>query len=371
MMPVSGKGKRKVLIIAEAPGSNEDRQGIQLIGNAGMKLVELLEKIDIDMRVDCWLTNAVICRPSDSGGNNRKPKNEEINFCRPNLSKTIKELQPNVIIPLGKASVQSLIPLAWKTGEVDDATTWVGWQIPSVKLNSWICPTYHPSFLLHGKDPVAEMHVLRHLKAAFTYDCKPWPILPDWESKVSILMNPKLAAKEIAYFANSPRPTAFDYETTTLKPDGPYAEILCCSISNGERTIVYPWQGEAIKATSDFLKSTTPKVAANLRFEERWTRKFLKHGVFHWWKDMGDIVLGAHWRDYRPDICSLKFQAFVYFGIDDYDYQLAEYRKCKDGKRGNAPNRLKEVEPKVLLTYCGLDSLFEVMVAHKLLGEKR
>jgi uracil-DNA glycosylase family 4 len=154
-MPVSGKGRKRVLIVAEGPGKNEDDRGIQLCGNAGHELVRLLHKIGVNMRRDCWLTNAVICRPMDANGSNRAPTDNELSYCRPNLLGTIKELEPEVIIPLGKHATKSVIALAWKDGEVDDMGSWAGWCIPNTKFNCWITPTYHPSFLLHGKhDPV-------------------------------------------------------------------------------------------------------------------------------------------------------------------------------------------------------------------------
>ena len=69
-MPVSGEGRKGVLIVAEAPGYNEDQQGVQLVGNAGQELTRLLFNIGVRMRRDCWLTNSVICRPSYPDGAN-------------------------------------------------------------------------------------------------------------------------------------------------------------------------------------------------------------------------------------------------------------------------------------------------------------
>src|SRR5437016_854966 len=62
-MAISGMGKRKVLVIGEAPGENEDREGVQFVGKAGEKLIQHLENIGVSLRSDCWITNANICRP--------------------------------------------------------------------------------------------------------------------------------------------------------------------------------------------------------------------------------------------------------------------------------------------------------------------
>lgn len=359
-MKVSGHGRKKVLLVAEAPGENEDRKGTQLVGAAGMELVRILRNINVDMRRDCWLTNALICRPTDSGGHNREPLNPEINYCRPNLVKTLKELKPNVVIPLGKVAIKSLIPLAWKVGEVKTMGQWAGWDIPSLRLNTWICPTYHPSYLLRSKSSAVELLMTRQLRNAFTHHNRPWDDGKfDWESRVRVVIDPTDAAKQIESLTARNVPLAFDYETTTLKPDGPNAAILCCSVSDGEVAVAYPWAGAAIKATQALIRSSVPKIAANCPFEERWTWKQFGHGVRNWY---WDTVLGARWLNCQYGVCSLKFQAFVLFGVEDYDAKIEPYRK---GKGGNGVNRLREVELSALLRYCGSDSLLEVMVARE------
>lgn len=360
-MPVSGKGRKRVLIIAEAPGENEDERGIQLIGNSGMKLVQLLHRIGVNMRKDCWLTNALICRPPK----NAEPNNKQIDFCRPNLARTIEDLQPDVIIPLGKTAIRSLMTLAWKSGEVDDVASWAGWVIPCQQLNAWICPTYHPSFLLQSDiQATAEMFVTRHLKAAFALEGKPYPNgIPDYKPQCRIIYNDEEAAHEIRMMAIFNQPMAIDIETTTLKPDGPHAEILCCSVSDGKDSICYPWRGEAIEQTKRFLLSNVPKVVANLRFESRWFMKFLRVFPRQW---LHDTLLGAHVLKCTHGITSLKFQAFVLFGIPDYDRLVEPYKKSKGGS--NSPNRMKELAKLDFGTmglYCALDSLFEVMVAKR------
>jgi uracil-DNA glycosylase len=361
-MAVSGKGRRNVLLVGEAPGENEDRLGRPFVGAAGAELTRLLANIGVDMRQDCFLTNAVICRPQTAHGENRTPTSAEMDFCRPNLTKTLFSLQPDVVILLGGVAIKSLISLAWKEGEVDhtQVARWAGWQIPCQKLNAWICPTYHPSFLLHKKNPAAELHVLNHLRSAFSHKSKPWKTLPDYRSKLRVIMDDREAAEEIHKFEKSEM-IAFDYETTTLKPDGRHARILCCSISDGERSISYPWTGQAVGATRDVLRASVPKIASNIRFEERWTRKEFGFGVRNWkW----DTVLGAHWRNCRRGVCGLKFQAFVLLGMPDYSSHLDSYMKSKSGN-SNSRNRLHKVEPFELMLYCAYDSLLEVLVARK------
>jgi uracil-DNA glycosylase family 4 len=365
-MKVSGKGKRKILLVAEGPGKTEDDRGIPLVGPAGMEMGRLLSKVGIEMRHDCWITNAVICRPHYDDDKNRKPSNDEVKYCRPNLLKTIRELQPIVIIPLGESAMTSVAPLAGWEKEVKDITRWTGWEIPSIRLNSWICPTYHPSFVLREKDrnQALELHILKHLRAACSHKERPWAKVPEWDSRVFVELNHRKAAGAIKSLAISGQPVAFDYESNMLKPDSKDAQILCCSISDGKVSIGFPWMGDAIWEMQKVLQDPTiPKVGQSYKFEERWTRRILGHGVKNW---MWDCMLAAHWLDCKRGICSLKFQAFVQLGAEDYSSHLDDY--MGDGN-SNKQNRLKEVEPADLLKYCALDSLFTMMIFQRQQGK--
>ncbi len=367
-MKAARQGRRKVLIVGEAPGATEDRRGIQFVGPAGMELHRLLEKIGVSLSRDCWTTNAVICYPHTSSGH-REPTPKEVDWCRPNLLTDLYELKPNVVIPMGAVATRSLIALAWKDGEVSDMGTWVGWQIPSIKLNTWICPTYHPSYLMRmladrkQESSALELHMTEHLQQAFAHDDKPYPDkVPDWNSRVTVEMDHHKAAGAIRSLTGK-KPVAFDYETNMLKPDSKDAEIICCSVSDGSVSIAYPWYGEAIQATRELLLSNTPKVSHNLKFEDRWTRRTLGITINNWHHD---TMLAAHWLDCRRGICSLKFQAFVRLGWEDYDSHLKPYMEAKDS---NSPNRLREVEPAVLLRYNALDSLVTMLLYKKQMEE--
>jgi hypothetical protein len=153
------------------------------------------------------------------------------------------------------------------------------------------------------------------------------------------------------------RLTAFDFETNCLKPELPNAQIYSLSISNGVRTIAFPWtEGKVRKAVSEFLLSDVPKVASNLKFEDRWTNCKFGHGVANWgW----DTMLAAHCLDNRPGICSLKFQALVNLGVPSYNERIVPYLESHHGPY----NRIHEIPLEDLLHYNGIDSLLEVKLA--------
>jgi uracil-DNA glycosylase family 4 len=360
-MPYTGEGRRKILIIGEAPGETEDAENTQLVGRAGQHLRGYLTARGVDLDWDCWKTNALICRPPD----NREPTDEEIGHCLPNLTRCIRETQPEVIIPMGGAAVTALLGHIWRE-EVGPVGRWVGWRIPAQAYNAWVCPTWHPSYLLRAKDPLADLWFGRHLDAALACPGRPWPGgPPDYRKQIQIIPDPAMAAEIIHGMCERGGRFAFDYETNMLKPDGPDARIVSCSICwEGRRTIAYPWHGPAIAATQKFLRTPHKKIASNLKFEERWTRRVFGHGVRGWW---WDTMLAAHTYDPRKGITSIKFQSLIYFGVPVWNAHIEPFLKTKGTREANQV--LREIDLNDLLLYNGLDSLLEYMVAMRQMEE--
>jgi uracil-DNA glycosylase family 4 len=358
-MPVSGKGGGRILVCGEAPGSLEDEQNLQFVGASGQRLQQTLEKLDVKLRRDCWVTNALLCRPTNKEGKNRKPTDKEIGYCRPNLINAIRKYEPDVVILLGGVPLASLIGNMFE-GKLGGIRRWAGFQIPLQKYNCWVCPTYHPSWLLREESPVKDLIFEQHLEAAFKLEGKPWNKIPDYKSKVELIFKPREAAIILREWVNTTKLAAWDYETTCLKPEYEGAEIISCSVcKDGEKTISYPWSGEAIDATFEFLQSPCGKIASNMKFEERWTRFFFGQGVKNW--DM-DTMIASHWLDQRSWITSIKFQAFVMLGVPSWNERISPYLKSGDGSH---INRIKQLDIRSLLMYNGLDSLYEYEVAQR------
>lgn len=356
-MEVTGKGQLNVMFVGEAPGEQEDRQGEQLVGDAGQLLRHALENINADLE-DCWKTNAVICRPP---GNKIEPS--MITNCRPNLLKAIKVRKPNVIIILGKSALESLLFQEWKK-DLGPLGRWIGWTIPSPQYNAWLCPTYHPSYIMRmGEDELLMKIFERHLSAALDLEGKkPKPAsLDKLKEKVEIILDPTEAQVRMSELSRKRGVLAFDYETNGLKPDKDGHKIVSVSFClNGKETFACMVDDGNKLYLSRILKSTSlRKVASNMKFEERWTRAILGHGVRKWaW----DTMLAAHCIDNRPKITSIKFQAYIHLGLPDYDSHIAPYLKAKTS---NGLNTIEQVDRRQLLIYNGLDSLLEYMVMVK------
>ncbi len=353
-MEPTGKGGRKILVVAEAPGKDEDRWGTQLVGKSGQRLRRSLKKLGVDLDRDTWKTNALICWPADRELSEEQKKKLAMH-CRPNLLNAIKDLNPETIVLLGAVAVKSLIGHLWRE-DVGPIGKWVGWRIPCQELNAWICVTWHPSYLLRENERVLDLWFDRHLEAALGLEGRPWPDgPPDHAGKVQLVHSPAEAARLIRRDGMRREGlTAFDYETNMLKPDGPDARIASCAIAwPGGWTIAYPWAVEAVEATGEYLRGPQPKVAANLKFEQRWTKAILGHGVRNW---RHDTMVAAHVLDNRTGVTGLKFQSFVRMGQPEYDSRVVPYLKS-DGP--GKPNRIDQVPLDSLLRYNALDAHLE------------
>lgn len=361
-MKPTGKGKLPILFVAEAPGEQEDRQGVQLIGDAGQILRKALKSLGVNLD-DCWKTNAVICRPPKN-----KIQDVHIESCRPNLRKTIEELRPKVIIALGASAVQSLLYDEWVKA-LGPLSRWVGWTIPSPSSRAWVCPTYHPSYIDRMNEDktlvqIWKGHLQRAIDLADGPEAEPLNTAA-LQKQVEVITCPDRMRSRLHKLLAKRGLVAFDYETTGLKPDATEQRIYSVSFCfEGEETFagvvdtsVYPVLSRVLR------RSELRKVASNIKFEERWTRAKLGHGVEGWeW----DTMLASHILDNRPGITSIKFQAYVHLGVPDYDSSIAPFLSSK-----GALNRIAEAPIRDLLVYNGMDSLLEFLVAKKQMEQMR
>jgi uracil-DNA glycosylase family 4 len=100
----SGSAYAAVMFVGEAPGKNEDLQGLPFVGQAGKLLDELLNLIGFD-RSEVFIANILKCRPPG----NRDPRMEEIDTCKDYLLEQIKIIDPKIVCTLGKFSTQLLL----------------------------------------------------------------------------------------------------------------------------------------------------------------------------------------------------------------------------------------------------------------------
>jgi DNA polymerase len=143
-----GPSSARVMIVAEAPGKDEDLQGLPFVGESGKRvdtnIVELLKMT----RQETYLCNVLKCRPVDASGNNDTPGVNSIKTCLPFLHKQIDLVSPEVIICLGAIALQALF------GNKHMSITATRGKVLQFR-GIPVVPTFHPAYLMRGGQSLA------------------------------------------------------------------------------------------------------------------------------------------------------------------------------------------------------------------------
>lgn len=99
----NGNADAELMFVGEAPGADEDRQGLPFVGRAGQLLNRMLDEVGLS-RQEVFVANCVKCRPPG----NRDPQPIEIETCRPYLEEQVRLIEPKVICTLGNFSTKLL-----------------------------------------------------------------------------------------------------------------------------------------------------------------------------------------------------------------------------------------------------------------------
>ena len=134
-----GNPKAGLMFVGEAPGRDEDIQGIPFVGRAGQLLTKMIEAIGL-RREDVYIANVIKCRPPE----NRNPEPDEVASCEPFLFRQVGAIAPVVIVALGTFAAQTLL----KTQESISRLRGRVYKYGGAQL----IPTFHPAFLLRSPD---------------------------------------------------------------------------------------------------------------------------------------------------------------------------------------------------------------------------
>jgi len=144
-----GNPEADLMFVGEAPGADEDEQGIPFIGRAGQLLTKIIEAIDLK-REDVYIANIIKCRPPQ----NRNPELDEVATCEPFLFRQIEAIKPKIIVALGKYAAQTLLktdaPISRLRGQLFDYR------------GATLIPTFHPAYLL--RNPSSKREVWEDMK---------------------------------------------------------------------------------------------------------------------------------------------------------------------------------------------------------------
>jgi uracil-DNA glycosylase family 4 len=147
-----GNPSAALMFVGEAPGREEDEQGLPFVGAAGQLLTKIIEAMGTT-REEVFIVNTVGCRPPE----NRNPEPDEVAACRPFLQEQIRLVAPRVIVTLGTFATQAILrteePISRLRGRWQEAH------------GARVMPTFHPAYLLRspkGKKEVwADMQLVR------------------------------------------------------------------------------------------------------------------------------------------------------------------------------------------------------------------
>jgi len=145
--PVTGQGSLNapIVFIGEAPGRNEDINGLPFVGSAGRILDELLKENGIS-RKEVYITNIVKCRPP----RNRAPKTSEVKSCSHFLERQLRIIQPKIVVTLGRHSTAHILSEA---GVEDDNISSVHGRKFTTELFGMkftLIPVFHPAAALYN-----------------------------------------------------------------------------------------------------------------------------------------------------------------------------------------------------------------------------
>ncbi|MCX5726318.1 MAG: uracil-DNA glycosylase [Candidatus Saganbacteria bacterium] len=129
-----------LMLIGEAPGADEDVQGLPFVGRAGQLLTKILESIGINRETDIYITNTVKCRPPE----NRAPLSNETEACYPYLEAQIHHLKPKIIILAGSPATKMVL----KNDEPISKIRGKWFKLPGTDIS--VMPIFHPSYLLRN-----------------------------------------------------------------------------------------------------------------------------------------------------------------------------------------------------------------------------
>jgi len=140
----SGNPSAEIVFVGEAPGYEEDQQGLPFVGEAGRLLTKIIESIGIK-REDAYICNILKCRPPG----NRNPEPDEVLVCSPFLKRQIAAIRPKIVCCLGKFAAQTMLqradPISRLRGEFHD--------IDGMR----VIATFHPAYLLRSPEKKREV----------------------------------------------------------------------------------------------------------------------------------------------------------------------------------------------------------------------
>ena len=140
----SGNPGAELVFVGEAPGYDEDQQGLPFVGRAGQLLTKIIESINLK-REDVYICNVLKCRPPD----NRNPEPDEVASCNPFLKKQLATIRPKIVCCLGTFAAQTVLQMAAPISKLRGKF----FDMEGMR----VIATFHPAYLLRSPDKKREV----------------------------------------------------------------------------------------------------------------------------------------------------------------------------------------------------------------------
>ena len=352
---VEGKGNAKVLVLFEEPTQVQQAKRSWLVGDN--TVFKTLYQMGFDINNEFNVTGVFACSGSSTN----------YEYCLSKLEDNIKKVKPALIIAVGDISASAVLrlynPRHFKSNY--QSGKYLGTLIPLPDWGCYLAPVQKDSDIHSYQNPamieMAKKWLRYHLEFALNnYLPSPTPVqLPETE-----LLYETKEIVEALNQASVSEYAAFDYETNCLQPEQEKARVLTASVAFGDsekmyRGVAFPLSSEVVKLKwVDFLRSSSKKIVANVKFEERWGLVLFNQTInnFYW-----DVCIGGRVRDCYSGTAGLKFLTFTEFGVIGYDDDVAPYIEDDESKY----NRLVKMDVSKLLEYNCLDSIYTYALAKR------
>lgn len=352
-MGVSGKGKKKILNITGYMTDTEDFKNKRWTTDAGRFLKLEYRKLGIDIEEDCWNYSATQCYSKDANG-------FSISCCRSHVRGLIDKYKPDLIVAFGEQALESLCGDRVKSFS-SSLTRWRGFHIPDRHYKAYITPILHPEVVLEEDQEQFYTIFRQDLESALTCLNKEFPKNQEYEKQVEII-------DDLSLLSNLKEgKIAFDIESTGLAPYDKGHRIISASLCDEDEkcySFLIPKTYKEKEYLLNILQSDKYEIIIqNTAFERKWVKEKFRLEIANYGID---TQLAQHIVNNARGITGLKFQSYVYLGMESYDTAVEDYIKSDDNKNPNAKNKMllmAKENPEELLLYGGLDTLLTMKIA--------
>mgnify|MGYP001610632982 CR=1 FL=1 len=305
-VPVSGSGENGVLLVAEAPGEHEAKEGVALVGKAGYYLFSQLQRAGIE-REGFRIHNVLSCRPPDNKLTKMPYEAAAIEHCSPLLDETIRQHveatigrgKNPVILTLGRIAFKRIMGLDDKNPILRvDYQCYPFW---SDKYNCWVIAADHPSYLMRGNNhlvPVLQFGFKRALEIAengFKFHQPFYMKDPDpatfaqWVHDYENAWQADPDNTILAFDIETPHKQGADEEDVAKEEDDDYTILRCSFAYKGGEAASVPWRAEYKAYLEELFSSQGTKTVWNAGYDvPRITTQMPIHG------DILDAMLMWH-----------------------------------------------------------------------------